>query len=109
MGIKVPDGFVVTTNAFNAFMKANNLGMQIAQKVKLVTDADDFDQIEIVSKEIRNLFEVSEIPEELCHDIKSAYQELSFKCSDINLPTAVRSSATGEDSADSSFAGQFDT
>ena len=62
MGIKVPDGFVVTTNAFNAFMKANNLGMQIAKKIKLVTDADDFDQIEIVSKEIRNLFEVSEIP-----------------------------------------------
>ena len=109
MGINVPDGFVVTTDAFTTFINSNGLERQIKQKVELVPDADDLDQVKTISEEIRHLFEVSEIPEELCYDIKTAYQELSFKCLDINLPTAVRSSATGEDSAESSFAGQFDT
>lgn len=109
MGIKVPDGFVVTTDAFYMFMKSNDLEKQISQKVQLITDANDLDQVETISEKIRHLIEVSEIPDDLCDAIKNSYQELSFKCSDINLPTAVRSSATGEDSADSSFAGQFDT
>ena len=66
MGINVPDGFVVTTNAFKAFIESNNLEKKIAQKVELVTDADDLDQVETISEEIRHLIEVSEIPEELC-------------------------------------------
>jgi pyruvate,water dikinase len=41
--------------------------------------------------------------------IEEAYEELSYRCLDLNVPTAVRSSATGEDSAEASFAGQFDT
>ena len=109
IGIKVPDGFVVNTDAFKTFLRSNKLESQIAKKVDSVPDADDLNQIKKISKEIRNLIEVSEIPEDLCNQIKTSYQVLSFNCSDINLPTAVRSSATGEDSADSSFAGQFDT
>jgi pyruvate,water dikinase len=38
-----------------------------------------------------------------------AYEELCLRCVDVNVPTAVRSSATGEDAADASFAGIFDT
>ena len=38
-----------------------------------------------------------------------AYEELSSRCFDINVPTAVRSSAIGEDSGTASFAGIFDT
>ncbi len=34
---------------------------------------------------------------------------MSFQRRDLNIPVAVRSSATGEDAADASFAGQFDT
>jgi pyruvate,water dikinase len=41
--------------------------------------------------------------------IADAYEELSSRCFDINVPTAVRSSAIGEDSGTASFAGIFDT
>ena len=41
--------------------------------------------------------------------IGDAYEELSSRCFDINVPTAVRSSAIGEDSGTASFAGLFDT
>ncbi len=41
--------------------------------------------------------------------IGDAYEELSARCYDVNVPTAVRSSAIGEDSGTASFAGIFDT
>ena len=41
--------------------------------------------------------------------IADAYEELSSRCFEINVPTAVRSSAIGEDSGTASFAGIFDT
>src|SRR6266496_5781659 len=41
--------------------------------------------------------------------IADAYDELSSRCFEINVPTAVRSSAIGEDSGTASFAGIFDT
>ena len=41
--------------------------------------------------------------------IGDAYEELSSRCFEINVPTAVRSSAIGEDSGTASFAGIFDT
>ena len=45
----------------------------------------------------------------LTQAIVEAYEELCLRCVDVNVPTAVRSSATGEDAADASFAGIFDT
>jgi pyruvate,water dikinase len=45
----------------------------------------------------------------LTAEITEAYEELCLQCTDVNVPTAVRSSATGEDAADASFAGIFDT
>jgi pyruvate,water dikinase len=45
----------------------------------------------------------------LTASIIEAYEELCLRCVDVNVPTAVRSSATGEDAADASFAGIFDT
>ncbi len=47
--------------------------------------------------------------EALTAEISQAYEELCLRCTDVNVPTAVRSSATGEDAADASFAGIFDT
>lgn len=109
MKLKVPEGFVVTTDAFNKFLTSNNLEKKIKEKIKLVTDKDNLAQVECVSEEIRNIIEESDVPEQISIELKKAYEELSFNCLDINIPTAVRSSATGEDSAESSFAGQFDT
>ena len=109
MNLKVPDGFVVSTDAFKLFLESNGLEKIIDDKIELITNEDDLDQVKSISNEIRNIIEKSEIPVEIRSELKKAYNQLSFNCFDINLPTAVRSSATGEDSAESSFAGQFDT
>ena len=37
--------------------------------------------------------------------VVEAYEELCLRCVDVNVPTAVRSSATGEDAADASARG----
>lgn len=109
LGIKVPDGFCVSTIGFQTFIKMNNLEEIIDKKTNSITNIEDFDSVDKISKDIRQLINNSKIPDDLSSAISKSYQKLSFKCSDINLPTAVRSSATGEDSAESSFAGQFDT
>jgi len=109
MNLQVPDGFAVSTDAFKLFLKSNNLENKIADKIKLITNEDDLDQVKTISNRIRDIIEKTEVPKEISREVKNAYEELSFNCFDINLPTAVRSSATGEDSAESSFAGQFDT
>ena len=109
ISIKVPDGFCVSTDGFQYFMKSNDLEKRIIDEVNSINNVEDLESVEIISKKIRQLIIDSTIPKDLSQSIRKAYQKLSFKCSDINLPTAVRSSATGEDSAESSFAGQFDT
>ena len=50
-----------------------------------------------------------DLPADLAALIGDAYEELSSRCFEINVPTAVRSSAIGEDSGTASFAGIFDT
>ena len=109
IAIKVPDGFCVSTDGFKNFIKSNNLEDRIIDKVNSIINVEDLESVEFVSKEIRQIIINSSIPEDLSQSIREAYQKLSFQCLDINLPTAVRSSATGEDSSESSFAGQFDT
>src|ERR1700760_2015917 len=46
---------------------------------------------------------------DLAARIGDAYEELSSRCFEINVPAAVRSSAIGEDSGTDSFAGIFDS
>ncbi|HEX7659127.1 MAG TPA: PEP/pyruvate-binding domain-containing protein, partial [Pseudonocardiaceae bacterium] len=49
------------------------------------------------------------MPEEVRSEVVAAYEELAVRCLRMNPPTAVRSSAVGEDSADASFAGAFES
>jgi pyruvate,water dikinase len=108
-GITVPDGFVVTTAAYEQFLTTHGLDRQVDARLAAVADPEDIDEVEQASAEIRRRIEVVPVPDELAEPIADAYEELSYRCYDLNVPVAVRSSATGEDAADASFAGQFDT
>jgi pyruvate,water dikinase len=55
------------------------------------------------------MFAATPMSDALTAAIVEAYEDLCLRCVDVNVPTAVRSSATGEDAADASFAGIFDT
>jgi len=104
-GLPVPPGYVVTTRAYDAFVESNDIGDLIVGRAS-ATRAEDPAGFEEVSEGIRALFSGGRVPEEIADEIRAAYQELG---EDGQIAVAVRSSATAEDLAGASFAGQQDT
>ena len=103
-GFPVPPGFLISTAAYRAFVRANGLQQQIVALAK--TDAvTDF---ELVSAAIRQLFEHGRVPSEVVSAIRQAYAAMSPD-GQAPIPLGVRSSATAEDLPGASFAGQQDT
>lgn len=101
-GFKVPEGFVVTAQAYSRFMQDSGLAQRVLEILSM-TDVDNTDELKRASKEIRSLIESIEIPQDIKQEIVESYTKLG---SDF---VAVRSSATAEDLPDASFAGQQDT
>jgi len=108
LGIPVPNGFCVTAKAYFEFINTNNLAPQI-KKILAATDVDQPDQLLAASKKIHQLIHKSPVPEEMAQEIMRMYKKLSNWGGLKNVPVAVRTSATAEDSADASFAGQGET
>jgi len=100
-GIKVPNGFAVTADAFRNFLKHNNLDAKIKELLKDKKLTEDVKKLATAGKKIRELILQSSMPQELVADILAAYKELGK-----NVDVAVRSSATAEDLPQASFAGQ---
>lgn len=108
LGIPVPNGFVVSINAYFEFIKENNLKPKI-QDILKTTDVDQPDQLLAASKKIRALIKKTPINHQTALEIMKSYKKLSDFGGLKNVPVAVRTSATAEDTADASFAGQGDT
>lgn len=108
LGIPVPNGFVVTSEAYFKFVKDNDLKRKLSDILQ-TTDVDDPDQLLSASKKIKHIIKTSPMSETLAIDIMKNYKKLSGFGGLKNIPVAVRSSATAEDSADASFAGQQET
>jgi pyruvate, water dikinase len=104
-GVQVPQGFAVTVEAYRRHCAESGLDERI-DAVLTGCGPDDADR---ASERIKALFAGTPMSEALAAEIVDAYEELCLRCVDVNVPTAVRSSATGEDAADASFAGIFDT
>jgi len=101
MGARVPPGFVITSKAFNYFLRANGIFEKVNEILSTKGDRE-------ASAEIKGLIMNSSIPQDLERAIRKAYEELSSKVS-RDVLVAVRSSATAEDLTGASFAGQQDT
>jgi pyruvate,water dikinase len=104
--IAVPPGFVLTTLGFERVLAELEKDNPIRSRVEELRD-HDLQEIRVFSEHVRARFERVPLPEDVCVDITAAYAELCGPNGD--LPLAVRSSATAEDSEDASFAGQQDT
>ena len=102
-GIRVPDGFCVTTDAFQRIMaEAPLLEERLDQLSRL--NPDDREALSALSAEIRRTLEEVAIPGDLAAAITRALARLGEQAA-----YAVRSSATAEDLPTASFAGQQDT
>ncbi|TSC95759.1 MAG: pyruvate, water dikinase [Parcubacteria group bacterium Athens1014_10] len=124
-GMIIPNGFAVTSYAYWHFLnnsqsknsvipseikdpvslKVKNLKQAIKEILKDL-DTQDIKNLSERGKKIRDLILKAEFPEDLKKEIIKAYKKLSQEYGKENLDVAVRSSATAEDLATASFAGQ---
>ncbi len=105
-GFPVPNGFIVTAQAYFNFLEQNNLEPQIAAVLK-DTKYDDTKSLNSASVKIKKLIVQGKFADSLMHGIYEAYNKLGGKFKDPLV--AVRSSATAEDLPGASFAGQQET
>lgn len=106
-GVRVPDGFATTADAYRAFIAANGIEPGLRHRLELFHSGDS--SLRETGEALRELFLGGEFPTEIADGIKSLYRELSERAGEANLAVAVRSSATAEDLPDASFAGQQET
>jgi len=101
--LPVPPGFVVTTAAFDAARDVDGVRSRIAETLALL-DRGDVAALETGAAGVRELIERVTLPGDVETAVRAAYRALGD-----DVPVAVRSSASMEDSAQTSFAGQQDT
>ena len=99
MDLPTPDGFCITTRAFNAVVAANGLRPKINEILSRIC-LESVEDLEKKCSDLRELFLEAAIPDDVQKEIDA--QVKNFSASKL----AVRSSASGEDS-NMSFAGQY--
>jgi pyruvate, water dikinase len=107
-GVNIPDGFCLTSKAFWHFLKENKIDTQI-KDIFAKFDKKSLKSLQETGKKVRELILRSSFPKDLERKILKSYKKLSKKYSEENIDVAVRSSATAEDLATASFAGQMET
>jgi pyruvate,water dikinase len=102
-GLPVPPGFVICAPAYREVVQNCDLETRI-EEILAGVDRGSSVQLQEVERHIRQLFEDIPIADELRQLVVESYRSLGD-----NVPVAVRSSATAEDLAGASFAGQQET
>ncbi len=105
-GIRVPDGFAVTADAYWFFLEKNGIRTKLEQILKGL-DRRQFSNLAAVGEAARALILAAPMPQELQAAILQAYRLLGAR--ERNVSVAVRSSATAEDLPSASFAGQLES
>lgn len=102
-GLEVPPGFAVSTEAYRDSVIRPGIASEVVRILDgAVSTAEEHD----ASVRIAALFERAEMADEVSTAIALAYRRLGRG---EDVPVAVRSSATAEDTAEASFAGQQET
>ncbi len=105
LGVRVPEGFATTSEAYRYFLAHNGLTEAMARELTGL-NPDDPKALQRASRRLRNLILKGEYPPDLREEILLAYRRLSEEAGEEEIPVAVRSSATAEDLPTASFAGQ---
>ncbi len=110
-GIRVPDGFCVTTDAFDEVLRGQRGtdGLIDGSIDRLIDELSGFDAasravLGETSARLRDAIERAPVPDDVIAQVAAALAALGE-----GTPVAVRSSATAEDLPTASFAGQQDT
>jgi len=107
VGIRVPDGFATTADAFREHIQVSGLDKRINALLDDL-DTDDMQALASTGSQIRQWVMDTPLPEGLSAAVGEAWERIN-KESVGELSVAVRSSATAEDLPEASFAGQQET
>jgi pyruvate, water dikinase len=118
--IPIPPGFCVTAQAYDKFLDATGLKLEIT-KILQTIEIEKTEDLEKKAKDIQNLILNVTMPADIKRDIEESYENLNVDSNVVDkggnaldyiksgrdFPyVAVRSSATAEDLPEASFAGQ---
>jgi len=107
-GLPVAPGFTVATAACRSYLEATGLDRRLAE---LLDDARrlTIDALDERAQTITGWFDYTELPAPLYDALAMRYAALCAQLGVADLSVAVRSSATAEDAAGTSFAGEYET
>src|SRR3989344_5973212 len=106
-GVKIPNGFAVTADAYRLFLEKTSLKEKIKRELRGV-DTTNMKSLSTKGHNVRQMILGAKMPQELEDAISFAYKRLQVEYG-RGVDVAVRSSATAEDLPDASFAGQQET
>lgn len=104
-GIKVPNGFATTSEAYREFLGQKGLADKIYKTLENL-NVDDVHTLAKTGAQIRQWIMETPFPSDFEKAVTTAFKQLA---DNQDIAVAVRSSATAEDLPDASFAGQQET
>ena len=107
-GVRVPGGFATTADAYRDFLDQGGLTQRIEKRLSAL-DVGDIKALAAAGAQVRGWIIDTPIPPRLQKEISVAYDKILRDAGGSEISVAVRSSATAEDLADASFAGQQET
>ncbi len=107
-GVRVPDGFVLTVEAYRAHLAEAGIEAEIQASLDAL-DVRDVEALARTGAAIRERIAAAKLPAAIASEARDAYAALSRSSGDTETDVAVRSSATAEDLPSASFAGQHET
>lgn len=107
-GLRVPPGFSVAKDAYQTSV-IQHVSWHDIENVLNGFNPENLGEVADVGRTVRDLIHRLPLPLEIEDCIRSAYARLCNICGGGEIPVAVRSSATAEDLAGASFAGQQET
>ena len=105
LGFSVPEGFVITTYAFERFFAETGIQTEINRRFQ-TADLADVENLHALCSEVQQLVLRAPLPGDVADAVTAACSRLAGRAG-APLALALRSSALGEDSVHSSFAGQY--
>jgi pyruvate,water dikinase len=106
-GIRVPEGFATTADAYRAYLSHNQLEKPLSDQ--LAERDSEAASLAKAGQAAREMVLDGELPPDVAEQLAAAYRKLSTRYRSAAVDVAVRSSATAEDLPEASFAGQQDT
>jgi pyruvate,water dikinase len=108
MGIPVPPGFIVPTRVYRDTIRETGIELRLRALLENACAADSGSMAE-TSRAALGLFSDLNLPKVVAGHVRNAFARLATRSASDSLAVAVRSSATAEDAANASFAGEYDT